>query len=84
MLERISGNMGARNIEELQQILIPLRGPDIAEHGAGGVGYVNDMPLTPGQLVDQPAIHCAEGKVAGLCRLAGAFHMLQQPADFRG
>ncbi|MNM59241.1 hypothetical protein D3C81_704860 [compost metagenome] len=40
------------------------------------------MDRSAGQLPDQPGVDRAEQKLASLCPLPGAFHMVQNPFHF--
>ncbi|MPN31339.1 hypothetical protein SDC9_178813 [bioreactor metagenome] len=75
------GHQARRDIEQGQQIGIPLVAVHIEQHGAAGIAHIGDMALAARQLPDQPAIHRAEGQLAGLCCGACAGHVVQQPFE---
>ena len=73
-----------RDIEELEQIVIPTLVDDVEQVGAGRIADVSDMTLSTGQLVDQPAIDGAECQFAAAGARAGAVHCVQYPGDLGG
>ena len=73
------GQQAAGNAQRGQQIGVPLVGVDVEQHGAAGVADIGHMAPAAGELPDQPAVHGAEGQVAGIGRGAGAGHVVQQP-----
>ena len=75
------GQHATRNIQFLQDVLIPLQGVDVEEHGPGGVGVVGDVDLAAGELPDQPGFNGTEEQLAPLCPLPGAGNVFQQPMD---
>ena len=75
------GHQTRGNVQQGQQIGIPLVAVHIEEHGAAGVAHIGDMALAARQLPDQPAIHRAEGQLAGLRCGACAGHVVQQPLE---
>ena len=51
----------ARDAEDLQQLVVPVEGLQVHQHGAAGVGHVGDVhaPVdAAGQVPDQPASRC--------------------------
>ena len=72
---------GARNVEEPQQLLVPLQRLEIHQLRARGVGRVGEM--APGQIPGEPGIHRAEQHLAGLRLLARAGNGLEQPDELQ-
>ena len=70
-----------RDVQQRQEFGVPFQGVDIEQHRAGGVGDVGHMDLAAGELPDKPGIHGAEAEFSGLGLLAGAGHVVQDPAD---
>ena len=75
---------GTRDVQSLEQRVIPVQPMDIVEHGAGGVGAVGGMDRAAGQLPEQPAVHGAEEDLPLLCPLLCARHLIEDPADLGG
>ena len=75
------GEHGPGNIHEVQQLLIPVQGVDVEEHGPGGVGVVGDVDPASGEQPDQPGLHCAEEELPRLRPPPGAGDVVQYPAD---
>ena len=69
-----------RNIQKLQQFIIPVQGIDIEHHGPGSVGIVCHMDLTPGQLPDKPGFDGTEQQLSGFRLFPGPRHVFQNPA----
>ena len=75
------GHHRRRDVQQRQELGIPLQRVDIEQHRAGGVGDVGHMDLAAGELPDEPGVHGAEAELARLGLLAGAGHVVQDPAD---
>ena len=67
------------NTQRGQQIVVPLVGVDVEQHGAAGVADIGDMTLTARKLPDQPAVHRTKSQLASLSGGAGAGHVVQHP-----
>ena len=75
------GQHGAGDIKQAQNVLIPVAGVNIAEHGAGGIRTIGHKGTTFGQLPDEPRIHCSKEKISRLGTLTSARHVIQDPLD---
>src|SRR5256885_3700214 len=68
-----------RSLQQRQQIVVPLVGVDVEQHGAAGVGDIGHMAAPARELPDQPAVHGAEGQLAALGGGARAVDVVQNP-----
>ena len=55
---------GARDVEDAQQVVVPLARLQVHQHGAGGVGVIRDVQRAVGELPDQPGVDVAEQQFA--------------------
>ena len=78
------GHQRSRDVQQRQQLGVPLVAMHVEQHGARGVGDVGGMQRPFGQLPQQPAVDGAERQLAALRLLARAGHVVQQPADLGG
>ncbi len=72
----------ARYAEQRQQLVIPVQGGQVHQHGAAGVSRVSDVHAAvgpAGQVPQQPAVDGAEQRVARLGGRPGAVDVLQDP-----
>ena len=69
------------DIELLEDVVVPLQGVDVEEHGTRGVGVVGHVDLAARQLPDEPRLDRAEQQLAALCALTGAGDIFEQPVD---
>ena len=76
------GKKRCGHVEQLEQLFVPLARMDVEEHRAARVGHVGRMHCPTRKLPNEPRINRAERKLAGLCRLARAGNMVEQPLDF--
>ena len=67
------------NTQQRQQVVVPLVGVHVEQHGARGVAHVRHMHLAVGEFPHQPAVHGAKGQLAALGCVARAGHVVQQP-----
>ena len=74
---------GARNAEEREQVVVPVAGVDVEEHGARGVARVGDVNAPAGELPDKPRVNRAERQLAALGPRLRAGDVIQQPLEFR-
>ena len=49
-----------RDVQLLQDLVVPFQRVDVEHHGAAGVGIVGDVQFSAGQLPDEPGLHGAE------------------------
>ena len=75
------GQHACRDAEEVEQFLVPLERLYIIQHGAGGVGHVRHMHLSPGEVPYQPAVHGSEPEFAVTGPFKRPGHVLEDPAD---
>jgi hypothetical protein len=73
-----------RNIEQAQQLLVPLHRVDVEEHRPRRVADVGDVALVRGELPEQPGIYGPERELAGRGAGARAGHVVENPADLAG
>ena len=71
-----------RNIQLLQDLIIPLQSIDVEHHGSGCIGIIGYMNSTLGQLPDQPGFHGTEEKFSLLRPFTCTFHIIQDPFHF--
>ena len=67
------------NLEELQQVLIPLALYNIEKKRARGVGHVCNVLVPAGKVPDQPTVYSAESKLAALGTRPRAVYVIQNP-----
>ena len=72
------------NLEQLEQLFIPLLGVDIEQQGARGVAGISLVRLATGQAPQQKGIHGAKAQLATFGALKGAGHFMQNPAQLGG
>ena len=77
------GHQAGRNVQQGQQVGIPLVGVHVEQHGAAGIAHIGDVAClalgTTGELPDQPAVYRAKGQLTALGGSAGTWHVVQQP-----
>ena len=73
-----------RDVQQLQQLRIPLLGVNIEQHGSGGVAGIGAVHLATGQPPQQKAVHRAKAQLTSLCTLACTLDIVQQPAQLGG
>ncbi len=70
----------------MQDLFVPLKGIQIHEHGAAGIGhigYVGPFIGPAGEPPDDPGFHGAEKGLAFIRRCTGLGNVVQNPFDFR-
>ena len=72
------------DIQHPQDLVVPVKGVDVEQHGAAGVGIIGDVDLAAGQFPDQPGLHRAEQQLAGLGLLPRAGDVVQDPFQLGG
>ena len=78
------GQHGPRNVEESEQLVVPLERFEVHQHGAAGVGDVGDVRAAvdaAGELPDQPAVDRTEDGVAGFGVGPDAVDVVEDPLD---
>ncbi|MNI42392.1 hypothetical protein D3C73_966870 [compost metagenome] len=78
---RDAGQHAARNIQQRQDLVVPILRVQIEQHRARRVAAIGAVHRAAGQLPDQPGIHRAESQLAALGHLARAGHVVQQPRE---
>ena len=78
------GHHGTRNVEERQQVVIPIERMDIKECGTAGVGVVGAKDLAAGEVVDEPGVDGAKHEVARRRALARAVDVVENPLHLGG
>ena len=71
----------ARNVQKLEQIVIPLQGIDIEQHGTAGIRHIGNVHLSAGQAPDEPGVDVTEAQLAFLSALACTRHIVEDPFD---
>ena len=69
------------DVQLRENFIVPAKGVDVEQHGAGGVGIVRHMGFAAGELPDEPGLHGAEQQLAPLRPRPDARHILQNPAQ---
>ena len=77
------GHHRSRNVEQLQQLLVPLQGVDVEKHRARRIAHVRHMHLAARQPPDQPRIDRAEHQLALLGPFARSGDVVQNPFYLR-
>lgn len=72
------------DIEQVEDVLVPVESVDIEEHCPAGVGDVGRVGPAPGQLPEQPGVDGAEEEVPTGGLLPGAGHLIENPLDLGG
>ena len=70
-----------RNVEQLEQLVVPLERMDVEQHRAARVGVVGGVYHAARQVVDEPSVDGSEHELAGIGRRAGAVHVVEDPFD---
>ncbi len=73
-----------RDAEELQQLVVPVEGVQVHQHGAAGVGdvrHVQPAARPAGEVPQQPAVHGAEDGLAPFGRGADPVDVVENPRD---
>ena len=78
------GHHASGDAEEAEQVVVPLHGVDIEEHGSRGVGGVGGKGLAAGEFPYEPRVDGAHEQVAAFGSLAGALNVVEQPRDAGG
>ena len=77
------GKNAGRDIQDLQQLLIPLELADIEKHGTAGIGVIRHVHPAARQFPDQPGIDRAEEQLSGFRPPSCAGNMVQKPLHLR-
>src|SRR5439155_8693799 len=78
---------GARDVEEGQQLVVPVQGFQVHQHGAAGVGDVGDVLAAvdaAGEVPQQPGVGVAEDRLTAFGVGAYPVDVLQDPLDLPG
>ena len=73
-----------RDVQLLQDLVVPLQRVNVEHHGAAGVGIVGDVQFSAGQLPDEPGLHGAKEQFSPLSPFAGTGDMIQYPLELGG
>ncbi len=79
-----AGQHRARDVQQCQQVLVPLQGVDVEQQGARGVAVIGDVRLATAEVPDQPAVDGAEQQFAALGALLRPLHVVEDPAHLGG
>ena len=72
---------GSRDVEQPQQLVVPLQRVDVEQHGARRVAHVGHVTRAAGQLPHQPRVDGPERQLARFGARPRARHVVQQPPD---
>src|SRR6185369_10645569 len=72
------GQQAARNAEQIQELVVPIPA-QVVEHGARGVGHINDVMLAVRELPHEPRVDRAERELAALRAFTRARYIVEQP-----
>ena len=61
-----AGQQGARDVEQGEELVVPVEVVDVEEQRARGVARVGDVGVAPGQAPGEPGVDGAEGELAAL------------------
>ena len=78
------GQHRRRDVQQCQQVRVPLPGVDVEQQRARGVADIGDMRRAAGQVPHQPAVDGAEQQLAALGAGLCAVDVIQDPADLGG
>ena len=67
------------NVQGGQQLVVPLIGAHIEQHGARGIADIGGVHSAFGELPDQPAVHGAKGQFTVGSQRTRAGHVVQNP-----
>ena len=73
------GQHAAGDVQQLQDVVVPIQRVDVEQHRPAGVGVVGHMHLAAGQLPDQPGLHGAERQLPGLGLFPRTLYVVQDP-----
>ena len=74
--EQHLGQDTARNVQQAQQVIVPLPAVVNEHQGSAGVVDIGDMPLTSRELPNQPTVDGAKSQLACLCLVPGSGHVV--------
>ncbi len=77
------GQHGARNVQDLQQLVVPIELVDVVDERAAGVGHVGHVAAAFGQPPDEPTVDGAKEDLAGFSSGAQSGDGVEQVLDLR-
>ncbi len=77
------GQDRARNVEDRQELIVPIEIVDVEEEGARGVGRIGDVRGAVREAPREPGIDGAEGELAALGARARAGNRIEKPRELR-
>ncbi|KAG0922492.1 hypothetical protein G6F32_014644 [Rhizopus arrhizus] len=72
----------ARDVQQRQQVVIPVQRVDVEQQRARGVAVIGHVRLATAEVPHQPAVDGAEQQFAALGPLLRALHVVEDPAHF--
>ena len=78
------GQEAGWDVEEAEEILVPLAFDHVEQQRARGVGDVGDVMPAAGEVPDQPGVDGAEGQFAALGAIADSGDVVEDPLDLGG
>ena len=76
-----AGQHGAGDVEDGEELVVPVEVVDVEEQGARGVARVGDVGLAAGQVPGEPGVDGAEGELAAPGALARAGDRVEEPGE---
>jgi hypothetical protein len=67
-----------RDVEQLQEFVVPVAAVQVVEQGAGGVAGVGSVLAPVGEFPQQPAVDGAKGQLAPSCAGTGIGQVVEQ------
>ena len=80
------GQHPARDVQDAQNLIIPVQRVQVHQQGAAGVGHIGHVRAAAGaagQVPDDPRVDVAEDRLAPLRRRAHTRHVVEDPLDLR-
>ena len=79
-----AGEDGSGEIEEREQLRIPIPFADVHQHGAGGIADIGHVGGSAGQFINEPAVDGSRGKLSRFGPRLSVRNLLENPADLAG
>ncbi len=71
----------ARNVEQREELIVPLAGVDVEQQRAARVRCIGDVGRAARQIPDQPRVDRAERELSALCARSRAIDVVEQPLE---
>ena len=73
-----------RDVEEAEEVFVPMVLDDVVEQGAAGVGAIGEVALAVGEIPEEPGVDGTEGELAVEGVGAGSWNVREDPGDLGG